>query len=895
MGIICKKRGVILLFSIVFVMLLSNIIFALSIDVDKVIYENGENVYFTVCSNDINITEVDVTCIEDLKLEKTKWSLGCNLYSFRTLDSSCSNPIIIAKDNIQSINKVISINDFGIVLERQLLEKGNITSSTEDVDIAEMIYGYSLLERNNTVKELLDVLKIRRNNLNKCWPESKCDIRETVDILYYLSEAGVNSSYRIYKDALLWLETQQYILDEEVEITIGADENTTCKVFEEFDEVFEDEEEREEIDTYTIGEDEEYVYKFLYTSGQKLNFTCDDDFYVEIIDSYDYILLNDYGDGSSDFSEGLEFEMNLGCWSPTGNNLSSCSVGLTSKIALLNDLNENVLEDAEGWLEAEIREQKMEAKKVKSTTDILVNLMSYAVLEDDLIKNYILYSQNNDGSFGIDDDKPLMTLYAIKYFNKEKSEWVDDAIDWIQTYRQKKGFDQIVENGLMYELFYTQNPIVKIDPIILNSTMEDIKFKIISSENLTDVTYSLQGANIDKIKINGSDTFIEDNVALSIVSDKDGIYNGYFNVKSTNVSYEFPFVFYDEANLDLSLEDKIVYGKTGEIGFNITKSDSIDNCHFDFGNDMIEDKTILVNEDYVNFVYNVSSDSVSELINVEYICTGKYQTIKQSGSFQFTLFPSYPFGYEIIKGKLDKNPAKLRLWKNLNQTVVLNLRWLNLGDFYEVPSTIILDDDKVKVLHICQTLEVETTRNLDDILKIDSMGYSTEIPFEIYLDDVIEDKCGLYDQKSYLWLYIIIGIFLVALLVVLYNKRDKVLGYSKAAFLKMKKDKKSDLDKSESSEDDDKKSPLKKHKKIKHVRSTSLAEILVALDESMGESKEEISKELKSEGYPKKEIKSTFNSLEQIKAQLENLDKKENSEESDEKPDDKKSEEKKEK
>lgn len=884
-----KKRGLIVLFLIIVLTFLINVN-ALNIEISETTYLAGENVYFKVCSESINRTtnesnvNVSVTCILPDKLKNYFWSSQCDLYAFNSFDATCSNPVIIARENNLMRDRIININDYGKVLRQKIDEKVRI-DDISSIGIAELIYGYSLLNKQTEITDLLEILKERRNNLNKCWPENKCDIEQTVDILFYLSLAGLNSSYRTYLDAMFWLETQQYILDEQIEITVFANDGTKCKVFEENQDIFADQEKRTEIFNFEVKSQDRYRYKYSYNSGQKLNFTCDNDFYIEIIDSYDILLFSESKRGSSDFEEGLIFEMTLGCWGRTGSSFNECSIALTSKISLLRDLNPKVLEQSEYWLYSQIRDQKMEAKRVKSTRDILVNLMNYAILGDDLIKNYILYSQNNDGSFGEGDEKPLMTLYAIKYFDKADIEWVNDAKRWITNYRRTNGLKTIVENALMFELFETKRPFLRTDPLILKEDSGKISFDLIASENVSNVTFQILSNFSDKIKLEAEESFINTEVILNVSLNEVGIHNGHLEAKSNSFNYKFPFVIYNEPSLEFNFNDKIVYEKIGHLEFLKSSNSDVFDCEFNFDVYYISSSTFEITPNSVKFAYNLSDkhEDFSKEVSVNYSCTTNYGIIKNQDSFNLEYYLNYPFDYELLNGIISSRAGRLKLSNNLDYPLEINLAWGEMGYLYQVQPEIILEARETKVLYLCQTEEYEETIELTDVLRLSALGYKTEIPFEIILGDKMPTKCGTFPYRNNTWI-IVLSIFLILLaLVGLYlTKKNK----SKKNNAKEKDDKeeRNDKEKKDENEDDEVKE-IPKKPKVTHVRSTPLAEVLVALDQSLGESTSDIKKELKKEGYKKKEVEKTFTTLADIKEHLENIEKQKKIDEAEENSD----------
>ncbi|MCB9358844.1 hypothetical protein H6503_02850 [Candidatus Woesearchaeota archaeon] len=894
------ERGVSLFFRGSFILLLFALMIssvsALNIkDLDDNYYY-GDQIYFISCTDYLDNLNATISCLDPSKLQRERWSDGCYIFGFDTKDLDCYKVDIALKDPSYTLRRTIEVKDYLVTLVNHL-QSTQISSDTDPLELAEMAHGYSLLEKYDRITEILEILKNQRDNDDKCWPSGTCNLQKTVDILYQLSEAGVNSSNRVYKDAILWVQAQQNLADADLIVNYYSNDNTSCIFYVN----------SASSKTFDIDEEEgNYTFNHTYVSGTNLSFYCDEDYSIDIINAFNEIIYFD--DDNNDTN--LSFEYTLGCWPQ--NVGFDCSTLVTSKVLLLDGLDTTSRTKGEDWLTAQLTDTKIKAKKLGTTQNLLRNIYAYNVTGNADVKTWIFYSQNNDGSWGEGNDQLHTTLVAIKAFTKENSEWVNDAVDWVLSYRSSENLNDTEDNSILYDLFKNEKPVIRADPLIPKATSEIIDFQLSTTLPVTGLNHNTSSAL--SVEATLSDNITENtDVKLMAIDLKDGIWNGFLHLESNLLNKSIPFVFWRAPAISFNYQPTYyVYDREGSIAISYTRSESLDNCTFSF-NSIFEDRNAKLDGSAIDFSYvlDVAEDvNITKPVSIQYTCYSPVNQVEGTINFVFRYFSTFPIHVSPTELSIDSKPGNVKILNKLNETITIETSWLKDSDLYSVSPDYEIPIGMELVLPICQELPYENGPVPDsNVLTITALDYDVDVPINIVLNPTTHDldKCqpSLRNPDMMKWVIIgLIAIFIMILLALILMKiwsmrfllfkrkksaETKESGAddgkdSKGKTGKHVKDKSEsdphpkgkhghkDMDEGEEKLGDDQ----KHHKKQKPtvIRSTALAEILVALDRKMGESDNQIKDELKHEGYKKKEMKEAAKKLDELEHKMEEAEKK---------------------
>jgi len=129
-------------------------------------------------------------------------------YDISRLDTSAFNLTIKYEidGRIREVMRKFQREKESMLINDILMNSTNSTNNPMAV-LAKLIVTDEIYGRNSENSQILyNELKNMRNNVNKCWPENRCNISMTSKILAYLSLEGYNQNSRLVSDGLFYLE-----------------------------------------------------------------------------------------------------------------------------------------------------------------------------------------------------------------------------------------------------------------------------------------------------------------------------------------------------------------------------------------------------------------------------------------------------------------------------------------------------------------------------------------------------------------------------------------------------------------------------------------------------------------------------------------------------------------
>lgn len=773
-------------------------------------YNKEEQAYFKVC----NAEEVKVTELNQ-KLKEEKWTENCKYYNFNTENVEGTQAKIEAKKENQTKTKTIEIKDYETILEEVLNNKDNDSHLSNAKKIR------AKTQLGEPIERLVEQLKKQRIEEYKCWGEEKCDLSDTTNILKHLSHAGFNRSDRVYHDAMLWLESQQNHEEyEEWIFTINTSNNAQCEL---------------KVDGNTVEEETfnntaSQSYTRDYSTNEEVSSRCDRSYCFYI---YDYFG-NKVHESCRGTNKTSTFKAERGCW--YDNNRERCSTLITSKAMNLNQLQDRNKEIAKDWVEENKIPVPIEAEAVKNDREILSNLYFYEATENEELRTWLWYSQSNNGSF--DTEKPpLNTLEATRIFEEQRnSEWINDALDYLERTRPINGWNDLETDTLVTETMGAKRKPIKSEPSILSSEGENIEFNLESQQEFN-LNYELE---LDKAEL---ELDIEENTAEGTIifeGEEDGIYTGYLHLETDGYEKSIPIVVNKQPYLNLLLESDYYLQEEGTINVPTRKSESDLTCTIEFSNYFEEKQLNLEEERSITFQYEAEKE-IKEDIELEYTCNTEDAEFEGTESFTIRTFEKPPVNVEKNFEVISDEPESITIKNNYEETITVEFDWESESEGYTIESPVTIDKGMEADVYVYRTVESELEVTEPNTLKINSMGYETQEEIEIELDGPAHEAIPTEyrEQTGFPWLVLMLVLIAIA----------TILASLYYTYIQANKTTKPKQEVEEESKGEDK----------------PIAETLIAVDKELGETDEEIKKEVKEQGYKDEEIEEMLKELESIK------------------------------
>jgi len=454
---------------------------------DDIHYLDNEFLSFKFCtdfeSKDISF---NLICNDDLKKELDLFDYNknggvinsgevCYFSNFNLNEGLCDDFTLEISYNFQNKKRIMT-RTFK-KQEQSLLINHVLSKDINDLDSVDLSYYLIVLNNVESITskksiEVYNLLKNKRNNVNKCWPSSSCNILKTNEILQNLILAGYSLNSRILEDGNTYVESKvinnknnPLMFKIELDIDLNDSEELECNL------ILDDDENRsynfDNSDNLTIERE----------ASSSIEFSCD-----KTLDNINFKLynLNDKIQLDEDFEDSNSFNHHIDDFACIGVS-DSCNV--ESTIQSLNTFSSK-LEDRnllDNYLDSLIVDNGDyfyfdTSNEYEDTGRYLFYNSQNNLLE------HLKFKQNNDGSWGKENskyDKIIKTVWAILGIEKRdsNSEYVDDGKKWVYYNEPLAGWGSIEKNTLAYLAIKEQiKPYIKINSI--NEISDVVTFKI---------------------------------------------------------------------------------------------------------------------------------------------------------------------------------------------------------------------------------------------------------------------------------------------------------------------------------------------------------------------------------------------------------------------------------
>jgi hypothetical protein len=876
-------------------------------------YITDEQLFFYSCIEGVDTAFSSLICDDTsdlVELPTYPWLWDGCFISYYDFNNTACNEFTIQTEYVYK-DEILKIDDKVVLKDVQSIPYPVLNSVDSDggwgdpVSTAYAISVFATFNRanfENTYQEQIESgltwLKENRDETEKCWPEDECDIKTTALILSYLTRAGLEDSsvwYRILHDGKVWLQKNQNLFNtinpsENDEATKnwtmefgGADGivggvdlgvNTSCLLS--YD---------DDIDMVLQVEPNTYRNVSFYPiHGSDFDFACTpEDLNIEIFDDLKRSIFNTS-------STNLSYTVPYSCWDDQ-EKWFGCDVE-TTLYASMVDLNSSRLDLAKNWLTSILIEDDdgihfNTSKNISDTSLFLYGRMA-ADEDDDIntesgvypetdfekkIIRWLLYNQNNDGSWGdVDDedsaiiDTALVTLSLEILNNKTYAESISDSNHWISLNTPSGGWDDVERDSLSFLVFsQSAKPFIRSEPalIIVDSVSYPVQLYNPSSFDFLNMEFSLEGEIKDYLDIDPIGSLLSDYYKeIKLVEKKkvDSTKNGYLIIEDNgNEISKIPVIIKSVPTLNITSSSKtFIYDGLGKVIFNIRKSAEKLNCELNWDDSKVKSKTqfALGSETKLSVDLNVG-----EIRNQEKTYTGKFVCSYEDGSLSIPVsistqqFDSEPFSIApdfLNVTSIDGVPV-ITIYNNVNVPITIQVEFLREDAYFMIDSPLVdispLSSESVMLSNF---LTQNDTVEYSNVIVVS--GYGLEKDVDFYVD--IKAKTSRKSLLNFLTFFVFFGIFGGG---TFYLYKTNKLPKSLALKLNLNQHKMSASNNKNSSKktNDDVSDELNNGKDLVHL--AELIKIMLGL----GQDDDDIANRLKMEGFPEYQVKEVMDTVKQ--------------------------------
>lgn len=380
---------------------------------------------------------------------------------------------------------------------------------------------------NLQLNDAMNWLKDNRRNEPKCWVDSRgdCSPGETIKTLAYLKLANISEGNRIVNDGLAYVESiQKYTENTAWTARIETDEDYTyCNLTADDSSI---------MNNVFLNESQQYTAQFTAKYGTVLNMTCSQEATLILSDNrgiekfkhkFDVNSPVDYDDGwltvdnKNDVVLDERFKivkLQQPCWSSDTELWSPCNYDITT-YALSLGIDSARQTAGRTWLLNSLENHSVTGKYINSDSPEL-NTAFYLLAVDPTNKDlldWLIYSQNNDGSFGLGSNAQRIKATTIAYLALErikfpqKDEVLKDAEHWLSlAYTGRPYNDVLADGGQFQVLSKNAKPYLRsqYDGIVKlkNDIPKTVVYKPIGAQTITELqakVFTIDGANSDMV------------------------------------------------------------------------------------------------------------------------------------------------------------------------------------------------------------------------------------------------------------------------------------------------------------------------------------------------------------------------------------------------------------
>ena len=650
----------------------------------------------------------------------------------------------------------------------------------------------------------------------------------------------------------------------------------------------------DEIDmTLQVVFDQTYEINFTPIHDEKVNIVCTpNSLPLSIRDSRNEVLFNST-------TGNVSYHIPGACWDDK-EPWNFCDVP-TTNFASLSPIGDVRTDLSKEWLVNTLTENDVgmyfnSTNKVFDTSWLLYQRYGKENFDDDStdddddselseiekkVQRWILYNQNNDGSWGNSSETftenilhtAMASIALTRLNNGSLTEFIKDANIWISQNRPVDGWDTVKKDAVSFLAFSrSAKPFIYVPRgmITLSSNEMDIELYNPSSFDFNRLDFVLDDNLKEHIEIDGIGSLASDyfkDITLRMKGKVEESLYGYMSI--LNDGYEIAKVpvlitSVPEIKFELKKSSISMYNGKGTATFDITKTEGVElDCDL-----MWDDQTITSKQKFkIDKQQSISTDIVlSEVKNQQVEYKGRFDCMYQGMNLSFPIdlntyqFEDVPFSVvpESINLTSFDDELSFTVYNNVDVDITLQAGFETEDPYLIIDNPRIqlgpLESQEVTISHF---LSENETVLWDNIIKVN--GYDRNSYVSVLID--YEAKRSLGSFFGLLITFILVFGSIGGLAFATYTYRSKIiemLPESVKAKLPEALVTASDGGSSASggsSKEDPNAHPMEKQVEAKNF--VHVAEV-VKIMKGLGKDDDEIAKRLEAEGYNKGEINELF-------------------------------------
>ncbi|MFT4312100.1 MAG: hypothetical protein ACMXYF_02625 [Candidatus Woesearchaeota archaeon] len=785
-----KREGVFIFIGLLFLAP----IFGLSIEplFDQPVLQPQDLAYYSCVRSGQEFDSTQFVCLDDYRtvdVQAQWWNESCYYSIINLQDIACNSGLIesfyVENNRLEKTTLPVQINKVLLtpkdVIAQQRWDGG--WGTARDTAVALWALHDVSHHYQDEIEEGKLWLKNNRDDLTKCWsrlPNGGCDYTDTALTLGILRLSQITDEHRIISDGQVFLSSiQNYIEENSWKMQIRAIDDATCTVYYQNSRI---------VDNVTIEQNEQRRVDFTADYSNVFNVTCSQrvDFSLydhRNIERFSHRLPED-GRRALGFSDSYDFADNATynliripppCWSTGSVFEDGCSVQLTTYAAALN-IDDQRRNAAKEYLLATAANDSIIGRYLPTSMpefDTMYYLLTIADDPDDQLLSWVLFNQNNDGSFGrgSEYERILSTSMAIDALSKkefdQKNETLRDAAHYISKKYAFEPFESVQANAATFRsLYQNRRPLLKIvDPQIFDiSSSTTVLVHNPTNIDIMDIRLYTTG----QVRAQGPETIFANQtveVQLSPNATQAGDFASTVTIEGNPQGFSRQNLTTIHARIQsqpqlviVPVEQTIhVYEQESQIQLQVREINGEFTCDIEWSSNQFESQEQVTLRSTgvttIPFTTSIDTDEVSSVL-VELLCQTPLDPIEESLSFTILTHTSDPFFIDIdsITHTRYTRHSTIPITNLLNSPITVDVEAMPIEPLLEFDSQISLDPGQTKNVRINHLFTREENVTIISTLTFSANGREHDVEILINFDA---------STRSFTWLIILILIIVI--------------------------------------------------------------------------------------------------------------------------------------
>lgn len=827
-------------------------------------YLSVEDIFFVSCIEEDVALRNSLLCLDDnsfVDLDATSWSDdNCYLSSHNLEDFSCKRLILQAEYTLDGENfkltKPVRVNKLSSVLDSIVQSQYSDGGWSTPLYTAYGVWALSHFKEIYSYElELgLDWLKLNRQEEEKCWPKSPCNVKTSAQVLSLLSLSNYTDAKRVVNDARNWLEElhNTYNTNDDWKVSISPVTSNTTLTLVGYEQTVLDE-------NFSLPTTGDKNYTFDASEGKEIIVLSDDNVILDVINQDGDVLISYQGDNFS-------YTIPGSCWSANKKG-ESCDNAVTM-FALTSDLDDDIKDNAKDWAKTKLLPGSVLGLYFGNTTSALDTALYVYNLYDDEdaddkqeLLDWMLYTQNNEGSWdnGSIDAKTITSAYAVlSLFEADlnrSSEPIEDAEEWVSENEEDLDVNNTASlASAFYILRHNARPLLVSTPkiITIDNPLTTVELFNPTTFNLKDVAYEFSDSLSDLLTVDAREeieSYSFRKLKISRAASATSEVDGFLTISNFDAEIaKIPVILTNTPSLNVTMPDSVtVFGTRGDVKASAKKSGHSFVCSVSWDSSEIQTPGSLKiqSDSFVVPVQFSQALTKEDVYSGTMDCSAAGKTSSHEISVYVRRFASLPLTVTPSDAVLNNtdSPVTFFIQNNLDQDLSVGISIDRHSDYFSFRNIILLDPNERANLTLQNNIPADINLTANLLVQFSTLD-RTEVA-SLLVDVTAKGPESLNLTALLVRLTILLAI-LGGIGFAIWKFRDVIiLELNKLTFWKVKAEKKKEL------------------KKIKTIKSSERKQAIVNLYNILkfqNKDEKEIAQKLLA-NFNKEDVKTSLNDI----------------------------------